>query len=247
MLDKGAASGVPFGDSSPFLSFVNSATCYANLSDLIDDPVSFQQAVLNDLNNSVSNLIPSKDPGVIEGYKALYLANAENFLLSPVGQIEVLFDATGNLGPGDQTISIQVALQHSYSQGSMYITTNDVFDDPSLDPQYLTHWADVTLMRQAVWLARKIAATAPLNNALIVEVSPGLNVTSDEAIDEFVANGIMTEYHPANTLAMLPRNQGGVVDAKLKIYGLQNVRVVDASIFPIQFAAHVRLLFAVRT
>jgi choline dehydrogenase len=121
----------------------------------------------------------------------------------------------------------------------LYITTNDPFDYPILDPQYLTHWADATLMRQAVRLARKIAATSPLSDVLGNEVSPGVGVTSDEAIDQFVANSITTEFHPANTLAMLPRDQGGVVDARLRVYGLQNVRVVDASIFPLQFSAHV--------
>jgi choline dehydrogenase len=93
MLDKGAADDVPAGRSSPFLSFINSATCYANSSDLIgsyDDAATFQKQVLDDLENSASTFIPSKDPGVIEGYKALYRANAEKILLSRVGQVEVV-------------------------------------------------------------------------------------------------------------------------------------------------------------
>ena len=242
MLNDGAGDGIPFGQSSPFLSFINSATCYANSSDLIgsyDDAAKFQQQVLDDLDNSVANLVLSKDQGVIEGYKALYSANAEKILLSRVGQVEVLLFAIGSSGKGDQTISIQLALQHPYSQGRLYITTDDTFDYPTIDPQYLTHWADATLMRQAVRLARKIAATSPLKDVLGDEVSPGTDVTSDDAIDAFVANGITTEFHPANTLAMLPQSQGGVVDARLRVYGLQNVRVIDASIFPLQFSAHV--------
>ena len=246
MLAKGAGDGVPFGQSSPFLSFINSATCYANSSNLIgsyDDTVKFQQTVLADLNNSVSKLVPSQDPGVIEGYKALYNANAQNLLLSPVGQVELLLYATGNIGGStdDQTISIQLALQHPFSQGRLYITTNDAFDDPIIDPQYLSHWADAQLMRQGVRLARTFAAASPLKDVLGDEVKPGTTITSDAAIDAYVANDITTEFHPANTLAMLPRNQGGVVDAKLKVYGLQNVRAVDASIFPVQFASHVSL------
>jgi choline dehydrogenase len=42
---------------------------------------------------------------------------------------------------------------------------------------------------------------------------------------------------------MLPREKGGVVDANLRVYGLKNVRVADSSVYPIQFAAHVRLPF----
>ena len=245
MLAKGAADNVTFGQSSPFLSYIPSGTFYANITNLIgspDDTATFQKSVLDGLGDSVTNLCPSKDPGVIEGYKALYLANAQKFLTAPVGQVELLFFTLGNIGGGDQqTLSIQIALQHPYSQGRLYITTNDAFDDPALDPQYLSHQADVVMLRQGVKLARKIAATSPLKDVLGAETSPGPTVTTDDAIDAFVAGGIVTEFHPANTLAMLPRNQGGVVDAKLKVYGLQNVRVVDASIFPLQFAAHVSL------
>jgi hypothetical protein len=42
---------------------------------------------------------------------------------------------------------------------------------------------------------------------------------------------------------MLPLEQGGVVDTDLRVYGLANVRVADASVFPMQFAAHVRVFF----
>jgi choline dehydrogenase-like flavoprotein len=241
-LANGAADGVPDGQSSPFLSFINSATFYANTSELLgsdSDASALQQDVLNLLNDSVSKFT-SQDPGVVEGYKALYLANANNFLLSPLGQVEFLLFSTGNPAGGAQTLSIQFALQHPFSQGRLYITTNDAFDTPALDPRCLSHSSDRTLMRQAVRLARKIGATPPLSTVLGTEVSPGPAVTSDADIDNFVANGIQTEFHPANTLAMLPQSQGGVVDARLKIYGLSNVRAVDASVFPVQFAAHMQ-------
>lgn len=246
---KGAAGNIVFdptvGQSSPFLSFVNSATCYANLTILAGsdaDATAFQKSVLDALDQSVATLVPSKDQGVIDGYKALYTSNANNILLSPVGQVELLLYATGNLAGGDQTISIQIALQHPFSQGRLYITTNSAFDDPAIDPQYLSHAADRAMLRYGVKLARKIGATNPLKGVLGDEVNPGPAVATDDQIDAYVANGITTEFHPANTLAMLPLNQGGVVDAKLKIYGVQNVRAVDASIFPVQFAAHVSSL-----
>ena len=203
-----------------------------------DDVSTLQQQVLSLLDSSMANFT-SQDPGVLEGYKALYLTNAQKFLVSPVGQVEFLLYATGASGGGQQTISVQFALQHPYSQGRLYITTNDTFDYPSLDPRVLSHPADVTLMRQAVKFARRIGTTPPLSTVLGTETSPGPAVSADADIDNFIANSIQTEFHPANTLAMLPQNQGGVVDAKLKVYGLQNVRVIDASVFPLQFAAHV--------
>ena len=47
-----------------------------------------------------------------------------------------------------------------------------------------------------------------------------------------------TEYHPSCTCSMLPRNQGGVVDSDLKVYGTSNLRVIDASVPPLSVSAH---------
>ena len=73
------------------------------------------------------------------------------------------------------------------------------------------------------------------------EVQPGTEVQTDDDWDAWLAQHIGTEYHPSSTFAMLPREQGGVVDAELKVYGLGNVRVADASVFPVGLSAHVSL------
>jgi choline dehydrogenase len=102
---------------------------------------------------------------------------------------------------------------------------------------------DVVAMREGLKLARKIAGTAPLNSVVGDETSPGSQVASDDDWDAWLKNNGGTEFHPTSSCAMLPREQGGVVDNKLKVYGTSNVRIVDASVFPINFAAHVSLRF----
>lgn len=94
-------------------------------------------------------------------------------------------------------------------------------------------------MREGLKLARRIAQTPPLSTVLGNEVQPGSSVVTDDDWDNWLRNNGGTEFHPTSTCAMLPRGQGGVVDNKMKVYGIQNVRVIDASIFPINFAAHV--------
>lgn len=47
-----------------------------------------------------------------------------------------------------------------------------------------------------------------------------------------------SNYHPISTAAMLPKEAGGVVDESLKVYGTSNVRVVDASVLPMQVSGH---------
>jgi choline dehydrogenase len=80
--------------------------------------------------------------------------------------------------------------------------------------------ADVTMIREGLKLARKIGQTAPLSNAIGKEVSPGTQVNTDAEWNTYLAGAVATEYHPSCTCAMLPRSQGGVVDANLRVYGL---------------------------
>ncbi|EEB86876.1 hypothetical protein MPER_16016, partial [Moniliophthora perniciosa FA553] len=93
-------------------------------------------------------------------------------------------------------------------------------------------------MRQGIKVARRLSTIAPLSNALQEETQPGANMVSDQDIEQYLTGQVGTEYHPGCSCAMLPKEQGGVVDAKLKVYGLNNVRVADASVFPFGFAAH---------
>ena len=53
-----------------------------------------------------------------------------------------------------------------------------------------------------------------------------------ESAKETVRDSLMSHFHPVGSCAMLPRDKGGVVDDKLKVYGVKGLRVCDASIFP---------------
>ncbi|KAH8986115.1 GMC oxidoreductase [Lactarius akahatsu] len=233
--------------SPTFLSFVNSATAYINLTTLLGESApSFQSDVANSASNSPALLGAGQDTTVISGYEAIYNVS-QQLLNSPLGHVEVLLSLTG----GGPTVAIQVALQRPFSQGSLYITTNNPFDYPTIDPKYLSHTAgtlttviasgnitDRILLRAGAKFARRIAQAQPLAGALITELSPGTDVNTDDTWDNWVAQSVGTEFHPSSTCAMLPLAQGGVVDSDLHVYGLANVRVVDSSVFPMQFAAH---------
>lgn len=170
------------------------------------------------IDTSATSLVPSTDPTVIEGYKAIYNATA-NFLNSPAGQIEILLSLTGTAQAGDRSVAIQAALQHPFSQGRIYITSANAFDPPVIDPNYFSHSADQVMLREGLKLARKLGATAPLSSSMLEEVSPGSSVQSDDDIDKWIANQFSTEFHPSCSCAMLPKEQGGVVDSDLKVYG----------------------------
>ena len=104
---------------------------------------------------------------------------------------------------------------------------------------------DQALLRAGCKFIRQISQTLPLAQVLTGEVTPGASVITDADWDNWIAGAILSEYHPSSTCAMLPLEQGGVVDTDLRVYGLANVRVADSSVFPMQFASHVRVwLFA---
>ncbi len=123
------------------------------------------------------------------------------------------------------------------SQGHLYINSSNPFDDPVIDPGYLSHSAgkspgtwnlklllslrlDLVMFREGLKLCRTLGNTAPLSSAMLQEISPGPSVQTDDDWDTWLATTFGTEYHPSCSCAMLPQNQGGVVDTNLKVYGL---------------------------
>ncbi|KAG5643926.1 hypothetical protein DXG03_009334 [Asterophora parasitica] len=229
-------SGSDFAKTKEFLSFVNSATAFANLTRLFgtEGAAGFQKFIADGLEDSASKLVPSQSKEVIEGYKAIYDTIANKIMNTEVAVIELLLALNT---PGE--VGVQAALQHPLSQGRLYINSSDPFEAPIIDPQYFSHSADLTIMREGIKLVRALKQTPPFNESLGEETLPGPDVVSDEDVERWLINMASTQYHPISSCAMLPRSKGGVVDAKLRVYGLANVRVVDSSIYPFEFASHV--------
>ena len=229
------ASGSDFSKSPIFNSFVNDGVAYINGSLLFAGEASFatfRSQIASELPHSVATRVPSNDSQVIQGYKAIYQATSEK-IQPTAGIIEILLglDSAG-------VLAIQSALQQPLSQGRMYIKSPSIYDLPTIDPQYLSHPADVVILRQAIKLARRIAASAPLSVNITGEFLPGTQIQTDLDVEAYIRSHAATEFHPTGTCAMLPLEQGGVVDAKLKVYGAKNLRVVDSSVFPVSFCAH---------
>jgi len=230
-------SGSDFSKSAPFLSFINDAVAFANISLLFpaaNSSAVFQKEIQTALDNStlVNSLVPSQDDSVKAGYKKIYQVAAGNFWNNGVAQLEMLMSV---ISPGQ--VSIQSAMQHPYSIGRAWINSTNPFDPIVIDPQYYSHPADIVIMRQGIKLVRQVGIA--YGTAFGQEISPGPGVQTDDDIDAWlVREGANTQYHPTGTCTMLPKDEGGVVDKDLRVYGLANVRVVDASVFPFEFAAH---------
>lgn len=80
-----------------------------------------------------------------------------------------------------------------------------------------------------------------MSYAWTAEYEPGLDVVdTDEDWLEYARSNMASIWHPVGTCAMLPKEDGGVVDAELKVYGVQGLRVVDASIMPALVSGHIQ-------
>ncbi|KAH9912095.1 GMC oxidoreductase [Epithele typhae] len=176
-----------------FRSFVNSAIAYVNVTDLLGDSATeFHQTQSDALASARTSLVPSSDSTVQAGYAAIYNQTLNSFLLSTAGQVEILYSTMFAGG-----VVIQAALQHPFSQGRIYITNTDPFTAPAIDPRYLSHPADVVILREGLKLARKIAQTAPLSSAIGTENAPTAAITSDADWDAYIAGSFGTSTTPA--------------------------------------------------
>ena len=81
-------------------------------------------------------------------------------------------------------------------------------------------------------LLRRFAATSALAAVIDEELAPGRAMEDDEALAEDVRQRASTVFHPVGTCRMGPDPRDAVVDARLRVHGIEGLRVIDASIFP---------------
>ena len=79
------------------------------------------------------------------------------------------------------------------------------------------------------------------------ELHYNLSRLSDAELEKIAREKVETLYHPACTARMAPREDGGVVDPFLRVHGIENLRIADASVFPEIVSGHTVRLFALDT
>jgi choline dehydrogenase len=136
-------------------------------------------------------------------------------------------------------------LEHPFSRGSVHLTSSDPTVYPAIDPNYLAHAVDAKVLGDIGLHVQKVAQTSPLSDLLKdggKVLQEGYPVLTQSNKEDWVRKSLMSEYHPCGTCAMMPTKEGGVVDPRLKVYGTTNLRVVDASIFPLIPRANLQTL-----
>jgi choline dehydrogenase len=113
------------------------------------------------------------------------------------------------------------------SRGSSHIRSADPADPPAIRYNYLATENDRRVMVEGLKVVRKICATPPMREYVTDEFAPGEKVKTDDDWLAFCREAGETVFHPTSTCSM-----GAVVDEKLRVKGVHNLRVVDASVMP---------------
>ncbi|CAB5715318.1 Choline dehydrogenase [Delftia tsuruhatensis] len=117
------------------------------------------------------------------------------------------------------------------SRGQLRIRSRDPFEAPSIQPNYLATELDRRTNVAAVRAARAIADAPAMRPYVKREVKPGPGLQSDAELLEFCRNHGATIFHPSGTCRM-GRDDLAVVDERLRVQGMQGLRVVDCSVMP---------------
>lgn len=117
------------------------------------------------------------------------------------------------------------------SRGSLSLRSPDPLAAPVIRANYLQSESDLRVLMGGVDLLRQLARSRPLNRLFEGEIMPGPSVVTAEQIEEVVRQGAATNFHPVGTCKM-GYDSMAVVDDRLRVRGVEGVRVADASIMP---------------
>ena len=118
------------------------------------------------------------------------------------------------------------------STGEVMIASADPFSPPKISFNTYGTERDVSEMLSAVKYLRMIAAAEPLRHLIAEELRPGPRIVSDDELIHDMRQRSGTVYHHACTCRMGPDAANSVVDPRLRVHGIQGLRVCDASVFP---------------
>lgn len=128
---------------------------------------------------------------------------------------------------------LRVILLRPESSGRIWLNSANPLDQPRIHQDFLQHDAEWKVLREGIRMARDIASRPALAFANGGARMPGSDGADDDAgLDAFIRARALTTHHPLGTCAMATSEADGVVDAQLRVFGTERLRVVDASVMP---------------
>jgi choline dehydrogenase-like flavoprotein len=145
-------------------------------------------------------------------------------------------EATNEEPMATNWIALCAMLSHPLSRGSVHIASRSPHEPPKIKCNYYSNHLDLEVHARIMKGLERLAETEPFSRYLKRGGRRSPSLKPDSSLDDIKAALKMyacSNYHPVGTCSMLPEEIGGVVDSRLRVYGTENLHVVDASIMPI--------------
>ena len=135
--------------------------------------------------------------------------------------------------PRDHGVMVFVTVLRPASRGHLRLTSAQADAKPLMRPNFLEHPEDMATLIRGLRETRRILGADAIASRLGAELAPGPAAESDAALAAAIRAGLMTIYHPVGTCKMAPADdRNAVVDARLRVHGVDALRVADASVMP---------------
>ena len=131
----------------------------------------------------------------------------------------------------DPGMSMALCVLRPESIGTIHAKSADPFEPPAIWPNFLDSQVDCEAVVEGTRIARRIVEAAPLDPYRRAELQPGADAQTDDELLDFARDTGTTVYHPVGTCKM-GSDPMAVVDDRLRVHGLERLRVADASIMP---------------
>jgi choline dehydrogenase len=128
-------------------------------------------------------------------------------------------------------VTASVSYIRPRSRGLIALNSADPFEAPKIQFNYLTAEEDVGAMIEGIRVIRRIFASSPMAEHVVGEATPGVAAQSEEELTAYLRQYAQAMYHPVGSCRM-GSDVNAVVDARLRLRGIDGLRVVDASIMP---------------
>ncbi|MBS7332845.1 MAG: GMC family oxidoreductase N-terminal domain-containing protein [Weeksellaceae bacterium] len=151
-----------------------------------------------------------------------------------VPDMQPLFMALPYYAPGfegpENAFTFCAGMIRPVSKGFIKLKSSNPKEYPIIDPKYLSEQADLDALYEAVELCRKLGYTEALKDWMKEEIYPGKDKSKEEVLD-YIRKSASTYHHMTGTCKM-GIDKESVVDPELRVYGIEGLRVADASVMP---------------